>query len=182
MRSICCQGDGDGPSQKTWSEPEREKGGGFQKYRKITHRLWVRDQTQVECWSWHTSHYMQNECPIYMNFYFLESYILTRSIASYTRKTESVDNKMGEGMQCHMLHVTLKLPSLFQKQFQKSLKSILNCHSTSLSPFFIILDKDSFVKVCHYKWVFLKLGKSFLMKILQNGSQAPHNSSFSLYK
>ncbi len=51
-------------------------------------------------------------------------------------------------------------------------RCILICRAISLSLYFIILDKDSFVKVSHYKWVLLKLGEFFLVKILQKGAHS----------
>ncbi len=77
------------------------------------------------------------------------------------------------------IYFSLKLPPLFPKIIPKStqmyttIPCILICLSTSLSPCFIKLDNNNFVKVSHYKWVLETQGVYFLMKILQKGTQVP---------
>ncbi len=67
-------------------------------------------------------------------------------------------------------------PLVLVKPFKDT--SHLICHSTSLSLYFIIFNKDNFVKVSPYKWLLLKLGEFFLMKILQKDTQGPTKLNF----
>ncbi len=76
----------------------------------------------------------------------------------------------------------------FYKVIPKTLKwlpYILICHCTSLSPWFIILDKNNFVKVFHHYWIPIwapmlewRSEGVFLMNILEKASQGPTNVHF----